>query len=121
MDFMSSLSPDKKVILVGHSYGGICMSLAMENFPEKILVGVFVCICASLQVSTWSCHTRIFGQDPQRKSLLDCKLEFDQGLENPPTSGFFGPEYLESMVYNNCQLEDVELAIMLVRTNKAVL
>lgn len=42
MEFMDSLPQDEKVILVGHSYGGLCISLAMENFPEKILVAVFV-------------------------------------------------------------------------------
>lgn len=45
MDFMRSIDPkhdDEKVILVGHSFGGIAISLAMENFPEKILVALFV-------------------------------------------------------------------------------
>ncbi|KAJ0039484.1 hypothetical protein Pint_28132 [Pistacia integerrima] len=42
MDFMSSLPQDEKVILVGHSFGGIGISLAMENFPEKVLAAVFV-------------------------------------------------------------------------------
>lgn len=42
MDFMSSLPRDEKVILVGHSLGGIGISLAMENFPEKVLAAVFV-------------------------------------------------------------------------------
>ncbi|XP_058081409.1 methyl jasmonate esterase 1-like isoform X2 [Magnolia sinica] len=42
MDLMASLSPHKRVILVGHSFGGVVISLAMERFPEKILVAVFV-------------------------------------------------------------------------------
>ncbi|CAL5400140.1 unnamed protein product [Camellia sinensis] len=33
---------DEKVVLVGHSYGGLGISLAMERFPEKISVGVFI-------------------------------------------------------------------------------
>ncbi|KAH0688981.1 hypothetical protein KY289_016339 [Solanum tuberosum] len=32
----------KRVVLVGHSLGGINISLAMEKFPHKIAVAVFV-------------------------------------------------------------------------------
>lgn len=43
MEFLASNIPeDEKVILVGHSYAGLCISLAMESFPQKILVAVFV-------------------------------------------------------------------------------
>lgn len=42
MEFMSSIPHDEKVILVGHSYGGLPISLAMERFPQNILVAVFV-------------------------------------------------------------------------------
>ncbi|XP_070012827.1 methylesterase 10-like isoform X2 [Nicotiana tabacum] len=42
MDFMVSLPHDEKVILVGHSYGGLCISLAMEAFPQKISAAVFI-------------------------------------------------------------------------------
>lgn len=42
MDLMISLSKDEKIILVSHSYGGLCISLAMEAFPHKISTGVFI-------------------------------------------------------------------------------
>jgi pimeloyl-ACP methyl ester carboxylesterase len=42
MDSIASLPHDERVILVGHSYGGMGISLAMESFPDKILVAVFV-------------------------------------------------------------------------------
>lgn len=42
MDFLASLPDDEKVVLVGHSYGGLPISLAMENFPAKISVAVFL-------------------------------------------------------------------------------
>ncbi|KAI5678375.1 hypothetical protein M9H77_09325 [Catharanthus roseus] len=41
--YMASLSSkDNKVILVGHSYGGYAVSSAMERFPYKISLAVFV-------------------------------------------------------------------------------
>ena len=42
MEFMAAVPPDQKVILVGHSFGGYCLALAMEHFPEKISIAVFV-------------------------------------------------------------------------------
>jgi pimeloyl-ACP methyl ester carboxylesterase len=42
LDFLASLDPNEKVILVGHSFGGVSVALAMEKFPEKIAVGIFL-------------------------------------------------------------------------------
>ncbi|KAM3291631.1 hypothetical protein P3S67_019920 [Capsicum chacoense] len=42
IEFMASLPADEKVILVGHDYGGFAISKAMESFPKKILVAVFL-------------------------------------------------------------------------------
>ncbi|CAN4112278.1 unnamed protein product [Withania somnifera] len=42
MEFMASLPADQKVVLVGHSLGGLAISKAMESFPEKISVAVFL-------------------------------------------------------------------------------
>ncbi|KAM7516582.1 hypothetical protein LguiA_006165 [Lonicera macranthoides] len=41
MEFMEALSPEEKVVLVGHSMGGIAVCAAMEKFPKKISVAVF--------------------------------------------------------------------------------
>lgn len=42
MEFMEALPPEEKVVLVGHSMGGIAVCAAMEKFPNKISVAVFV-------------------------------------------------------------------------------
>ena len=39
--FMKALPSGERVILVGHSAGGGCISVAMEHFPEKVSVAVF--------------------------------------------------------------------------------
>lgn len=39
--FMESLPAKERVILVGHSLGGVAISLAMERFPQKISAAVF--------------------------------------------------------------------------------
>ncbi|WVZ17623.1 hypothetical protein V8G54_010605 [Vigna mungo] len=40
--FLASLPPQEKVILVGHSLGGLSVSIAMEKYPHKISVAVFI-------------------------------------------------------------------------------
>ena len=42
MEFMESLPQNENVVLVGHSHGGLVISLAMEFFSEKILVAIYV-------------------------------------------------------------------------------
>lgn len=42
LDLLASLPPNEKVILVGHSLGGLSLAFAMEKFPEKISVAVFM-------------------------------------------------------------------------------
>ncbi|KAF8015546.1 hypothetical protein BT93_H1158 [Corymbia citriodora subsp. variegata] len=40
-EFLEGLHQDEKVILVGHSMGGLVLSMAMDRFPEKVDVAVF--------------------------------------------------------------------------------
>ena len=42
LDFLASLPPNEKVVLVGHSLGGLNLALAMDKYPEKVAVGVFM-------------------------------------------------------------------------------
>ncbi|KAH9623423.1 hypothetical protein KSS87_007824 [Heliosperma pusillum] len=42
IQFIASLPDDEKIILVGHSLGGLNLSTVMEMFPEKIEIAVFL-------------------------------------------------------------------------------
>ncbi|KAH8494014.1 hypothetical protein Peur_061234 [Populus x canadensis] len=42
IEFMANLPENEKVVLVGHSLGGLNLAFAMEKFPEKISLAVFV-------------------------------------------------------------------------------
>jgi len=42
IDFMESIPSTAKVILVGHSLGGLAISQAMELFPQKVSLAIFV-------------------------------------------------------------------------------
>uniref|UniRef100_A0A2P2JTU3 Uncharacterized protein MANES_05G114200 n=1 Tax=Rhizophora mucronata TaxID=61149 RepID=A0A2P2JTU3_RHIMU len=43
INYLESLPEDEKVILVGHSTGGACVSYALEQFPEKVSKAIFLC------------------------------------------------------------------------------
>ncbi|CAK7339430.1 unnamed protein product [Dovyalis caffra] len=42
IEFIANLPEDEKVVLVGHSFGGLNLAFAMEKFPEKISLAIFV-------------------------------------------------------------------------------
>ncbi|KAI3946020.1 hypothetical protein MKX01_024776 [Papaver californicum] len=83
-----SAKPEEKVILVGHSLGGLVISKAMQTFPEKISVAVFVTAlmpkrCLPLQGSTG-----------------DSVYTHDEGVKNMPSTFVYGPNYMSSTLYN---------------------
>ncbi|KAJ9669959.1 hypothetical protein PVL29_026495 [Vitis rotundifolia] len=114
IEFMTSLVTGEKVILVAHSLGGIGVSVAMERFPQKISVAVFV--AALMPGPDFNLPTVI--QELRQRSLgafMDTQYTFDRGPDNPPTSMIFGPEYLAAKLYQLSPPEDLTLATTLMR------
>ncbi|XP_057745823.1 methyl jasmonate esterase 1-like isoform X1 [Arachis stenosperma] len=60
--FMKALPSHESVILVGHSAGGGCISVAMEQFPEKVSVAVFVAALMPGPNITFAALTKEFIQ-----------------------------------------------------------
>ncbi|KAJ7952907.1 Salicylic acid-binding protein 2 [Quillaja saponaria] len=115
MEFLASLPSSERVILVGHSYAGLCISLAMERFPEKISVSVFLtAYMPDYNSPPGILIQQYFGSTPA-ESLLDCQYAFDNGLDKPPTCAVFGPDYMRIKLYKYCRLEDLELGKLLLR------
>ncbi|XP_057493018.1 methyl jasmonate esterase 1-like [Actinidia eriantha] len=112
-NFMTSLPQHEKVVLVGHSFGGFAISQAMENFPEKISVAVFV--NAMMPGPSLNISTLLQESFKRNNSVQDSRYTYDNGPNNPPTTFIFGPRYLAEKVYQHSPTEDVDLAIMLLR------
>ncbi|XP_051117774.1 methyl jasmonate esterase 1-like [Andrographis paniculata] len=112
--FMEGLPAGEKVVLVGHSRGGIDISMATERFPEKVAVAVFVTASMpspSLDVST---ITKKFRE--QFGPPMDNEFTSGQGIDGRPLSiARPGPEFMASMMYNLSPPEDLTLARLLVR------
>ncbi|KAK1275663.1 Polyneuridine-aldehyde esterase [Acorus gramineus] len=60
MDFLASLPLGESIVLVGHGFRGMSVALAMERFPEKVAVAVFV---AAFMLDTSSPPSYVLDQD----------------------------------------------------------
>ncbi|KAH9711672.1 methylesterase 1 [Citrus sinensis] len=116
---LASLPAEEKVILVGHSLGGVTLALAADKFPQKISVAVFV---TAFMPDTTHRPSFVLEQVPycekigkEDDSWLD--TQFSQCDESNPShiSMLFGREFLTIKLYQLCPPEDLELAKMLLR------
>ncbi|KAE9614342.1 hypothetical protein Lal_00016759 [Lupinus albus] len=111
LEFIASLPQNEKVVLVGHSLGGLNIALAMDKFPEKVAVGVFL---TAFLPDTEHNPTYILEKYIERGSeggWLD--TEFYQSGNK--SAMLFGPKFLSSKIYQLSSTEDLELAKILVR------
>ncbi|KAL0350611.1 UNVERIFIED_CONTAM: Salicylic acid-binding protein 2 [Sesamum radiatum] len=115
LELMASIPPEEKVVLVGHSLGGINLGLTMNIYPEKIKVAVFL---AAFMPDSTHAPSYVLDQYLERTKAnewLDTEfLPYGPPEENL-SSMLFGPNFISSKLYNLCSLQDVALGIMLAR------
>ncbi|CAI0553904.1 unnamed protein product [Linum tenue] len=115
MELMASLTGgEEKVILVGHSMGGVAISVAMEIFAEKVSVAVYV---AAIMPAPHPGVGYSFPREEclKRMDFMDSHFSFHNGPENPPTSMLFGPKLMSTKLYQLSPPEDLTLGMMLIR------
>ncbi|XP_020580994.1 salicylic acid-binding protein 2-like [Phalaenopsis equestris] len=116
MEFMSTVPDGEKVILVGHSFGGLSLAFAMDAFPEKIAAAIFV---NALLPDTL--HQPFYFIDQQLQQLSNRKIELEikpvviTGKSEPFLTACFDSNVLATYVYQNCSFEDLSLASMMLR------
>ncbi|KAL9421866.1 hypothetical protein AB3S75_034191 [Citrus x aurantiifolia] len=115
MDFMSSLTDNEKVILVGHSAGGLSITQASHKFGNKIRLAVYLAatmlklgFCTDEDVKDGVPDLSAFGDDVYQ-------LGFGLGADQPPTSAIVKQELQRKIIYQMSPQEDSTLAAMLVR------
>ncbi|KAK4740077.1 hypothetical protein R3W88_003774 [Solanum pinnatisectum] len=112
MEFMASLPAHEKVVLVGHELGGLAISKAMETFPKKISVAVFVTgLMPGPNINVTTVYTELLKSISQP----DNRVIYDNGPTNPPTTFILGPKYIETNLYQRSPIQDLALAYTLVR------
>nr|GEV57036.1 salicylic acid-binding protein 2-like [Tanacetum cinerariifolium] len=115
LELMAIIPKEEKVVLVGHSLGGMNIALAMEKFPEKVSVGVFL---SAFMPDYEHISSYVLDQYNERTPAEDwCDTKFlPFNAENEcEHSMFFGPKFMSSKLYQLCSDEDRELGITLIR------
>lgn len=116
LQFLASLPDDQKVILVGHSLGGLNLAVAMETFPHKVEVAVFLTAFMPDHDHTPSfIYDQFIASMPEGGNYwLDTEFESTGDPKETLTTMFFGPQFIAKL-YHLSPLEDFELAMTLKR------
>ncbi|MED6130487.1 Methylesterase 17 [Stylosanthes scabra] len=114
IDFMSSLPDNERVILVGHSAGGLSVTEACHKFANKIRLAVYV--AATMLKFGFLTDQDIKQGVPDLSEFGDVyKLGFGLGADKPPTSAMVKKEFQRKIIYQLSPHEDSTLAEMLLR------
>ncbi|PSR93273.1 Methylesterase [Actinidia chinensis var. chinensis] len=114
MDFMSTLPDNEKVILVGHSAGGLSLTDATHKFAKKISLAIYLG-ATMLKTGFWTDQDIKQGV-PDLSHFGDVyELGFGLGPDQPPTSALVKKEFQRKIIYPLSPQEDSTLASMLLR------
>ncbi|XP_047333146.1 putative methylesterase 11, chloroplastic [Impatiens glandulifera] len=112
-DFLETLAQDEKVILVGHDFGGTCISYAMEMFPLKISRAVFL---AATMLTSGHSTLDILSQKEHSNEMDQAQVfVYANGKDCPPTSIDLDKSLLRDLLFNQCPSKDVALACVSMR------
>ncbi|KAK4346415.1 hypothetical protein RND71_032754 [Anisodus tanguticus] len=113
-DFLEKLANGEKVILVGHDFGGACISFAMELHSFKVSKAVFV---AAAMLTSGQSALDIFSQKTDSNDLMRQSQIFiyANGNDKPPTGIDLDKSLLRDLLFNHSPAKDVALASVSMR------
>ncbi|KAK3162947.1 hypothetical protein QOZ80_1BG0095710 [Eleusine coracana subsp. coracana] len=123
LDAVATAPPGEKVVLVGHSFGGHNLALAMERHPEKVAVAVFVSAAVPFVGRPMSLFLeQHLKEHSTPDSFPGSKFEIvERESEDPVETFLVGSECMSQMMYQHSPPEDLKLATMLVRPSQLFL
>ncbi|OMO56783.1 hypothetical protein CCACVL1_26298 [Corchorus capsularis] len=111
--FLASLN--EQAIIVGHSFGGMGLALAMELFPHKISVAIFLTAYMPDTIHQPSYVIDKSLEASSEEDWQDSQIVTMGRPSEPLIVTTFGPKLLASNFYQLSPVEDLELAKTLVR------
>ncbi|CAH9092597.1 unnamed protein product [Cuscuta epithymum] len=114
-DFFEALPDGEKVILVGHDFGGACISYAMELFPTKVSKAVFI---AATMLTSGQSTLDMLSQKTDSNDLMMQEAQifiYANGKNNPPTAFDLNKSLLRDLLFNHSPAKDAALASVLMR------
>ncbi|KAJ4710764.1 Methyl esterase [Melia azedarach] len=114
INILNKLGNEEKVILVGHDFGGACISYVMELFPSKIAKAVFI---TAAMLTSGQSAIDIFSQQMDSNDLMQQAQIFlyANGNDNPPTSIDLDRTLLRDLLFHQSSAKDVALASVSMR------
>ncbi|KAI3773668.1 hypothetical protein L1987_48198 [Smallanthus sonchifolius] len=115
IDYLQNLPEDDKVILVGHSSGGACVSYAMEQFQQKISKAIFLC---GTMVSNGQKPFDVFAEQLGSAELFMKESKFlihGNGKDNPATGFMLEKQQMRGLYFNQSPAKDIALAMVSMR------
>lgn len=115
INYMEKIPETEKVMLVGHDFGGACISYVMERFPEKIAKSVFV---SATMVANGQSAFDVFSPEVVSEDDLLQKSQvfvFGNGNTQAPTAVEFKRNVLKELLFNQSPAKDVALASLSIR------
>ncbi|BFG33712.1 hypothetical protein CerSpe_199860 [Prunus speciosa] len=114
INFLSNLPGDEKVVLVGHSVGGMSLTDAIHRFANKIHMAIYV--AATMLEHGFSTHQDFKDGKPDLSAFGNVvKFIYGLGPDQPPTSAIMKENFQHQILYQMSPLEDSTLASMLLR------
>ncbi|XP_057745899.1 salicylic acid-binding protein 2-like isoform X3 [Arachis stenosperma] len=107
LEVLESLPTNERVVLVGHSLGGLNIALAMEKFPTKVQVGVFLTAFVPDTDHKPSYVLEKYCERTPASEWLD--TAFSQCGNK--TSMLFGPNFISTKIYQHCSTEDLAIPL----------
>lgn len=114
-NFLEKLNDGDKLILVGHDFGGTCISYAMEMFPSKVAKAVFI---SAAMLANGQSTLDMFSQQDGTDYLMGQAQIFvyANGKDSPPTSIDLDRSLLKELLFNQSSVKDVALASVSMRS-----
>ncbi|KAK1381093.1 putative methylesterase 11, chloroplastic [Heracleum sosnowskyi] len=113
VDFIENLSEGQKVILVGHDFGGACVSNVMEMFPSKVSKAIYI---AAAMLTSGKSTLSTYQEQPSSDVMQQAqKFIYANGKDHPPTSISLDKTLLTDLLYNESPAKDAILASMSMR------
>lgn len=111
IEFLSQLSISDKVVLVGHSAGGLSLTYASHLFSDKIRAAIY--IAATMLPAGFCSEQDVQMGAPQL--FEEYEFGYGQGPNNPPTTAIFRKGVQRDLLYQLSPVEDVAVASILLR------